>query len=177
MIAPTRTLTRLWLAALVLCMLPGYAFAQTIVHLTTAGAGTGADLCTEAFEHNEACFEQGDGNVSAGTGLFDPFYQVKDANMTEVEGVNTAGRPTQFQTVGSGKGEATELLLSTVTQVEVNGTLYRELFLDINQTSGNAIYDILEIQMYTDDQPDLTCLDPATQSWGSCDTGTPANLI
>ena len=78
------------------------ATAQTVLNLTTTSTSA---------TWNGARFEQGDGSFS---GPFDPFYQISGSNFTAVSGVNTAGRPVQFETVSGGSGAAKDLLLSSV---------------------------------------------------------------
>ncbi len=154
----------LYVLVLVLTLAPTLAFGQ-VIDLTAADSDG---------EHNSALFFQGELDGS-GTGVLDPFYRVKKSSSSVVQGVNTGNGTVQFETE---KGTwTTELLLSTIPTVEIDGVVYREFVLDINQTAGAAIYDLTDVQIYTDNQSDLNCLDPTTQTWGACDDDGDSGLV
>ena len=93
-------------------------------NLTAVGASTTI---------NGAIFEVFNPDDASGSGLFDAFVRVS-SNQLVIEGYNTDYRPLQYQENNSGtftKG----LLLSTVPQFDVDGVIYREFQLDINQNA------------------------------------------
>ena len=105
-------LVRYFALAIALVLTPALIYGQTVLPLNTTGA---------TADWNNAKFEQGSGAGSAGTGLFDPFYRVKQASADTVQGVNTdldGGSTNQFGTEGNSQW-TTALLLSTVTQLEI----------------------------------------------------------
>ncbi|MBI3344804.1 MAG: PEP-CTERM sorting domain-containing protein [Gammaproteobacteria bacterium] len=88
---------------------------------------------------NNAIFATPDNDTTVGTGVFDPFVriQAQNGNDTVENGYNTDGRPVEFDTKDQNRWTHS-LLLSTVSTKDVNGTLYREFFLDINESSGQG---------------------------------------
>lgn len=143
-------------------LMPALTAAQTFIDLSTLGSsGT----------HNGALFLQGDYTASAGTGNLDPFVRIKEASSAIVAGVNTGSSITDLQTE-SGTW-TTELLLSTVPQVDTLGHRYRRFFLDINQTKGGSLYGMHHLRLFIDNQPDLHGFNPSTDLFSS-DDGSPA---
>lgn len=88
---------------------------------------------------NDAIFATPDNGTTVGTGVFDPFVriQAENGNDTVENGYNTDGRPVEFDTKDQNHWTHS-LLLSTVSTRDVDGILYREFFLDINESSGQG---------------------------------------
>jgi hypothetical protein len=130
------------------------AFGAGAVDLTTPGATATV---------NGAVFQQGPLASSAGTGVLDPFLQVKNTGQdADIEkGYNTDAEP-QFdeQDVWT---EA--LLLSTVPTRDVEGTLYRVLYLDVNQVNSVPLISLDELKLYLVGSPLVTNYDPATEQF------------
>jgi hypothetical protein len=90
---------------------------------------------------NSAIFTTPDNGTIVGTGVFDPFVriQAQNGNDTGENGYNTDGQP-QYDTKGQHPGApwVRPLLLSKVSAKTVDGIVYREFFLDINESSGQG---------------------------------------
>ena len=88
---------------------------------------------------NNAIFATPDNGIIVGTGVFDPFVRVQAQNGKDTveNGYNTDGRPEQFDTKDQNHWTHS-LLLSKVSTKDVNGILYREFFLDINESHGQG---------------------------------------
>jgi hypothetical protein len=96
---------------------------------------------------NGAIFKQIDPQAT-GTGLINSFVQIgqpggslsfTEAYNTTVNGVLNNGASDQFNHA---------LSLSSVPTVTVNGTLYREFVLDINETGATPLLSVADIQVY-----------------------------
>lgn len=102
---------------------------------------------------------------------------VRLSGASEVHGYNTDYRPPQFDENNSA-AFTKAVLLSDVLQVDVDGTIYREFQLDINQeTTGNSRYITLDdVELYESPSADLCgypfdgsggghagCFDPANR--------------
>jgi hypothetical protein len=83
------------------------------------------------------CGGKGECSASDGTGAFDPFLRIQDSTDTNTveNGYNTNGQ-TQFETTAGSWTHS--LLLSSIPTKNINGTLYREFFLDINESSNST---------------------------------------
>lgn len=94
---------------------------------------------------NGAIFSTPDNGTVVGTGVFDPFVRIQQtgngncSNPCIERGYNTDGQP-QYETKGTHPGSPwiRSLLLSNVSTRDVGGTLYREFFLDINESNGGS---------------------------------------
>ncbi len=116
------------------------AHAAIVVDLTTAGSrGT----------INGAIFQQFSPQPT-GTGVLNTFLRIQGD--TAEEGYNTDFGISQFvQTTDPTRS----LLLSEVPQVTLNGVLYREFLLDINESSNSPLLSLNDVQLFTGSQPDL----------------------
>ncbi len=116
-----------------------------------------ADLTTEASVDriDDAVYRSFDGDDPTGSGGFDSFVRIS-SNLTVVKGYNTDGRPLQFQENSSPTFTRSYLLsnLPLVSDPDFAG-LFREFQLDINQTAGNAIYSLDEVEVYLTLNPDI----------------------
>jgi hypothetical protein len=116
----------------------GFTTSLGAVVITLALAGPSfagmLDLTTQdASGFINGAFFQQINPQSTGTGVIDSFVRLQ-ANGTE-QGYNTDARPVQFDE----KTDATfthSLLLSDVPKVTINGTVYRQFLLDINEGNG-----------------------------------------
>lgn len=98
--------------------------APTILDLTTTGAsGT----------INGSIFKQINAQ-STGTGTIDAFVRIQENGVEE--GYNTDYRPTSYDE-NSSVQFTRSLLLTAIPTVNLNGTLYREFLLDINETNNS----------------------------------------
>lgn len=139
-----RWLSLALLAALVLLSLTGCAAAR----LSAAGlpgaqsAGFACDLTVpDAFcAAGDALFRQGTLPDPSGTGALDVFLRLggdEAAARPQIRGYNSDYRPAQFD-AAAGKALNRALWLSEVPTVFVNGSLYREFALDLNQSGCDA---------------------------------------
>lgn len=102
---------------------------------------------------NEALFVQLNLEHSTGTGVIQPFLRIQKNGIEE--GYNTAFSPIEFPDANSSWTKA--LLLVDVPVVNVNGVIYREFFLDINESGGgNQLLSLDKLQIFLGDSPDLT---------------------
>jgi hypothetical protein len=85
---------------------------------------------------------------STGTGLIDSFAQIGQpgGSLTFTQGYNT----TVNNVLNNGASDQFNhaLLLSSVPTVTVNGTVYREFVLDINETGANPLLSVSDIQVF-----------------------------
>ena len=117
-----------------------------MVDLTTAGA-TGTINGAWFYEAHAA---------ATGSGSIMSFVRIdNNGNAPEIEqGYNTDGRPLQYNEMSSATFTHS-LLLSNVPVVTLNGTLYREFLLDINQRNNNPLLSLDAIQIYRASTKDL----------------------
>lgn len=122
-------------AILVLAVLQAVVLAGPTVDLSTAGAsGT----------INGAIFQQINAQ-STGTGVIDAFLRIQNNGIEE--GYNTDYRPTSYNENPSIQFTRS-LLLTSIPTVNLNGTLYREFLLDINEaknTKSTLSLDAIQI--------------------------------
>ena len=137
------------------------AFSATTLDLTTAGSS--GSIGTANFYQYET--------DTSGTGVIDPFLQVKPAPPTYVdvvEGYNTdyTIRTPQYQ---ENDVKSHPLLLGLVPSVTLGGITYREFLLDINENSGgnNSLLSLDELRLFVSTESDLTGFNPATDTFSS----------
>ncbi len=111
---------------------------------------------------NEARFRQCDAQPT-GTGVIRSFVRVQTANAsgTLEQGYNTDGRPLQFDENKSPQFTRS-LRLDDVPHVDIDGIVYREFLLDINQRSSQPLLSLDELRVYVGTAPDLLGYDPGT---------------
>jgi hypothetical protein len=134
--------------------------------------------------HNSAVFTQG--GVGAGTGTFDPFLTLQPGGNVDTEqGYNMCDEPVfgfdgdpgtpepsvdcpgaQFDE-SEGGDKTHELLASSIPAIEIGGTVYREFFLDSNDTGADPWMSIQVIKLLLDSQPDLTDYAPGSETFGN----------
>jgi len=100
---------------------------------------------------NGAIFEVFNPTDPSGSGLFDAFVRLS-SNKLVIQGYNTSYRPLQFEENNSGTFTKSALL-SAVPQFNINGVIYREFQLDINQnTPIPSRYETLDnVELYESD--------------------------
>ena len=157
---------------------------------TAAWASHGSsfiDLTTSGVQvtHNAAIFTQG--GVGAGTGTFDPFLTLQPGGNVDTEfGFNRCTEPVPgfnnsditCPTTGmenTGGDRTHELLASAVPVTDVGGTLYRQFFLDSNDSGDDPWMSIQVIRLYLDEQPDLT-YNPVADTFSGNAGATPTLL-
>jgi len=107
---------------------------------------------------------------TSGTGVIDPFLQVKPANVNDwvIEGYNTdyTVRSAQYD---ENTVKSHPLLLSAVPGVDKGSITYREFLLDINENSGgnNSLLSLDELRLFVSTSSDLTGFNPATNTFSS----------
>jgi hypothetical protein len=99
-----------------------------------------------------------------GTGVMNTFVrlQAKKKDNGIEQGYNTDARPLEFD---EKKGRHTRSIqLGDVPQIEIDGMVYREFLLDINEPGGGRReLSLDELRLYAGDAPDLTGYDEGTQ--------------
>lgn len=139
------------LAAAGLAMAAGSASAGTICDLTTATATTDVSCSINGgvFQTNEL--------HPTGTGYIDSFLRVQQKG-TE-QGYNTSGRPVQFDEK-TDPNFTRDLSLANVGTKTINGALYREFFLDVNEEAakGNQknFITLDQLEIFTSNTASLT---------------------
>lgn len=118
---------------------PGVASAGVICDLRTAATcpAIGAGLFFTDEQH------------PTGTGYIDSFLRIQQ-NGTE-QGYNTSARPVQFDEK-TDKNFTRDLTLAEVGTKTINGALYREFFLDINEPAarnGKNFLTLDQLEIYT----------------------------
>jgi hypothetical protein len=122
------------------------AVAGPTVDLTTAGSSGYIDL---------AYFVQVDPQTT-GTGVIEPFVRLS-ANQAISQGYNTDARPLELDENNSPQFTRS-LPLDDVPTVSLNGTLYREFLLDINQkgTLAGSLLSLDTMEIYLANAGNLT---------------------
>ena len=127
------------LLSVMVAMVVTPALAVPTVDLTTVGTSGTA---------NGAIFVQWDGSPT-GTGNIDPFLRLQAHDIEEGFNTSVAGsKPYDDQDFGGGNWNHV-LLLSTVPLVNIAGTDYRELSLDINQTGADPYLSLDKLQIFS----------------------------
>lgn len=144
---------------IIICVCP--ALSPAMLDLTTAGSSGSVGT---------AKFYQFITDTS-GTGLIDPFLQVKPKppdHVLVIEGYNTdyTVNTPQYQ---ENDVKSHPLLLSAVPSVEIGGTNYREFLLDINENSGsiNSLLSLDDLRLFVSTSSDLTGFVPASNTFTS----------
>lgn len=150
--SPTSKKSFAILGALALVLLLPWVASATFVDLTTAGS---------FGEINGAWFFQID-EQPGGSGYIDSFVRIQDARGSQdfndfVDGVNTSDRPLyNDEKNGGGVGSFTHnLLLADVGYALYDGALYREFFLDFNESASQDEYllSLDRVKLYLTDGP------------------------
>ena len=134
---PTRSKTFAILGTLSLVLLLPWVASATFVDLTTSGS-SGQIGDAWFFEMHEQ---------PGGSGYIDSFVRIQDARGAGtfndfVDGVNTSDRPLyNDEKNGGGVGSFThDVMLADVGYAMYDGALYREFFLDINESASRDEY-------------------------------------
>ena len=130
-----------------------------------SGTAVAYDLTTRGSEQTVegAIFRQTDAQPT-GTGVINSFVRLQGGNASPIEqGYNTDARPLQFDENKSPQFTRS-LHLSDVPQVTINGKVYLEFLLDINQSSSQPLLSLDQLQVYVADAPDLTGYDPVAKT-------------
>jgi len=120
-------------------LLASSAQADTIIDLTTAGAGNATPV-------NGALYQQVP-NQSTGTGVINPFLRIQATGTESGYNTNLATNTTPFDDKA---GTWThDLHLSDLTVVTIGGVNYYQFLLDINQTAANPLLSLNNVQIFT----------------------------
>ena len=117
-----------------------------------------------------ARFQQFTIDTSGGTGVLDPFLQIKEANLTIVQGYNI-DTGTEFNEVD---GWTKALLLSAVPKINIGGINYWEFVLDINENTGNnnEFLSLDDLRLFVATSGSLTSFNPVDNTFSG-----PATLV
>lgn len=110
--------------------------------------------------YGTAQFWQFNPDTATGSGVINPFVRIASNDDIE-QGYNTSGRPAPLDD-NSSPIFTHDLSLANVPVVDIDGTLYREFLLDINQTGSDPLLSLDKIQIYIGSAGGLTPSDPAT---------------
>jgi hypothetical protein len=122
-----------------------------MLNLTTAGS---------AGNIGGALFEQGDPQ-GAGAGALNSFVRLESRYCSHTEqGYNTDARPVQFNTLPGHNTHA--LKLGDVREVEVDGQLYREFLLNVNENRCNPLISLDQLRLFVGDSGNLNHYNTAT---------------
>ena len=147
-------------------------FAAVAVLLTADASASGCNLYTNS---SSCTFNAGVFNVvgphPTGTGVIDSFLRVQQKGAEE--GFNTAARPMLCD--GRTCDDKTDpnftrdLLSSSVPVVNINGTNYREFFLDINEPSGGTqnYLTLDQVEIYVSNTGGLTTHTSGSPGYGA----------
>ena len=139
----------------------GLAFAVGVLFFTTDASASGCNLYTTSSTCTQ---NNGIYNVvgphPTGTGVIDSFLRVQQKGAEE--GFNTGARPMLCD--GRTCDDKTDpnftrnLLSSSVPVVTINGTAYREFFLDINEPAGGTqnYLTLDQVEIYVSNSANLT---------------------
>jgi len=159
-----KNLETLFVVSLVIAGLGGYpAISEPTVDLTTplSSGWVGA-----------AKFYQFTIDNSAGTGILDPFLQIKESNKWLVQGYNTdyadpppINTPEFEEVIGWSK----PLLFSAVPKVVMGGLTYREFVLDNNENQGGneELISLDDLRLFVSTDGALTGINLTTNTFSS----------
>jgi hypothetical protein len=121
-----------------------------VVDLTTAGA---------SFNYGDAMFAQTN-TQPTGTGVIQSFLRLQGhgSGNTVEQGYNTNARPTQFDEK-TDHNFTRAIKLSDVPTVTIQGTVYRQFLLDINEPASASLVSLDKLQLFAGDVPNLTGYD------------------
>ncbi|HEV8604245.1 MAG TPA: PEP-CTERM sorting domain-containing protein [Tepidisphaeraceae bacterium] len=114
------------------------AHAAILVDLTTAGS---------SGIINGAIYQQVQPQPT-GTGTLNTFLRMQRNGVEQ--GFNTDFRPTLFDEMN----DSTSLLLSRAPKVTIDGTIYREFLLDINENNSSPLLSLNDVEIFLGIQPD-----------------------
>ena len=128
----------------------GAATAATVCDLrTTLPAGTTCGIGSGLFATDE--------QDPTGTGFMDSFVRIQQNGWEE--GYNTSGGPLQYNEK-TDPNFTRDLLLSEVTTKTINGIVYREFFLDLNEPSitnqDKSFITLDQLEIYVSNTASLT---------------------
>jgi hypothetical protein len=148
-------------------MTTALAAPATYINLTTAGA-----TVNHTGSVGSALYVQG--GSGAGTGQFDPFLSIQSNADTE-KGYNTTDASAEFDTF-TGADRTHPLQAAAIPPVTIGGVMYREFSLDANDQGADDWMSIDALQIFLDNQNDLTGFNKVAGTFSS-DTGTTATKI
>ena len=129
------------------------AAAGTVCDLTAVASCSVTGLNTGLFYVNEV--------HPSGTGVIDSFLRVQQKGYEA--GFNTSGRPINLDQIDAtnsktDKNFTRDLLLTEVSTKDINGHLYREFFLDINEQNSNVgpLLTLDQLEIYVSNTASLT---------------------
>ena len=126
--------------------MPNVVSSPTIYDLTWTGTITTTNVGGALWEHFP------DDNAS-GTGVFDTYLAIQAPGGSDIEyGLNHNGS-VDFNEADS---KTYSLLLSAVPIMEINGNLYREFVVDINQNKGGHLLSTEKFQIWQTNDDSLT---------------------
>jgi len=147
-------------------------FAAGVLFFTADASASGCDLYTET----SSCVQNGGiynvvGPHPTGTGVIDSFLRVQQKGAEE--GFNTGARPMMCD--GRVCDDKTDpnytrnLLTSSVPIVNINGTNYRQFFLDINEPSATpkGYITLDQVEIFVSNTPNLTTHTSGAPGYGS----------
>lgn len=101
-----------------------------------------------------------------GTGVIDSFLRVQAlGNKTVEQGYNTDARPLQFDENKSPQFTRS-VKVADLPLVSVEGGLYREVLLDVNQKASASQLSLDELRVYVGSAGNLTGYDPVCRTLG-----------
>ena len=92
---------------------------------------------------------------ASGSGVFDTYLKINPKSNIDGQGFNTGGSCTDYD---ESDPHTMALALSAVPIVDVDGSLYREFCIDINESASNNITELLSLevcQIWQSDSDDL----------------------
>jgi hypothetical protein len=139
-----------------------HADAAIMVDLTSEGS-TGMI--------NGAIYKQVDPQPT-GTGVINTFLRIQ--NRGSEEGFNTDHRPVEFdEKLGV---HSRSLLLSEVPRVLVEGQVYYEFLLDINESHSQPLISLTDVRLFLNDDPDVATLEELGTPLYQMDAGDDATV-
>ena len=146
-------------------------FAGFLLASSPAAASEVCDLRTlnaTCTAINGGIFAQNEIHPS-GTGVFQPFLRLQhDGGSDTEQGYNTSYRPVQYDEK-TDPNFTRNLLLSEVGTKEIDGVLYREFFLDINEEGvvPKEFLTLDQLEIFTSNTPDLHTYSSGTVNSGN----------
>ena len=139
----------LFVATIALMLFSVSAFAETI-DLTTGGQGTATAALGGTYISKWSAAQP------TGTGYIDPFLRINNPGNqgTSEEGYNVDCPNSASCPLNDIAGKWTRsITIQNIPTVTINGVVYREFFLDVNQTSSNPKISLNQVQIFLSNSP------------------------
>jgi hypothetical protein len=161
------------LATMIGTLRPALIVASLLILSHSASAAIIVDLTSEAASGSigGAIYKQVDPRAT-GTGVINTFLRIQKTGIEE--GFNTNYRPVEFDEKLGVHSRA--LLLSDVPQVLIDGQIYREFLLDLNESNSQPLISLTDVDIFLNNSAEVSTLASLGTPVYSMDAGGDASV-